>query len=347
MFANKNIILLIVFIFICICGYFAQNFKLDASSDTLILQNDKDFKYFNFYNNIFPTKNFLVVAIESKKEIDTDYIKNINLLKNSLMNINGVESIFSIVDAPILLLNNLNLSNILDQEISNINNSKYDLQLILEEFATSPIFKDQIINSKKTVSSLIIYLEKDNNFSNIKKQKEYIINNKISNTKEIKEINNKYRLLKEQYNKKRNILISSIKETLSNQNNKYIYFLGGIDMIADDTLQFVKNDILKFSIVVLLFIIIILFFIFRDLKWVILPLISTAYAVISMVGLIGMLNWEVTAISSNFISLMLILSISMNVHIINNYKKNYSEVNSKNNLKNTLKICFGHVFTLL
>ena len=344
MFANKNIILLIVFIFICICGYFAQNFKLDASSDTLILQNDKDFKYFNFYNNIFPTKNFLVVAIESKKEIDTDYIKNINLLKNSLMNINGVESIFSIVDAPILLLNNLNLSNILDQEISNINNSKYDLQLILEEFATSPIFKDQIINSKKTVSSLIIYLEKDNNFSNIKKQKEYIINNKISNTKEIKEINNKYRLLKEQYNKKRNILISSIKETLSNQNNKYIYFLGGIDMIADDTLQFVKNDILKFSIVVLLFIIIILFFIFRDLKWVILPLISTAYAVISMVGLIGMLNWEVTAISSNFISLMLILSISMNVHIINNYKKNYSEVNSKNNLKNTLKIMFWPCF---
>ena len=49
--------------------YNSLNFKLDASSDTLILQNDEDFKYFNYYNEIFPNKNFLVLALKSNKII--------------------------------------------------------------------------------------------------------------------------------------------------------------------------------------------------------------------------------------------------------------------------------------
>ena len=91
-------------------------------------------------------------------------------------------------------------------------------------------------------------------------------------------------------------------------------------MIADDTISYVKKDILVFGITVSCFLIFILFLIFKSFKWVLIPLISTLYAILSMTGLIGLLGWEITAISSNFISLMLILSISMNIHIINRYK---------------------------
>ena len=96
-------------------------------------------------------------------------------------------------------------------------------------------------------------------------------------------------------------------------------------MIADDTLSFIKNDIIVFSISVLIFIFIVLILIFRSIKWVLIPIISTTYSIICMTGLMGFLNWEVTAISSNFISLMLILSISMSIHIINNYRLHFDQ----------------------
>ena len=115
-------------------------------------------------------------------------------------------------------------------------------------------------------------------------------------------------------------------------------------MIADDTINYVKKDIFTFSISVLIFIIIVLFIIFRNFQWVLIPLISTAYAVITMIGFIGFMNWEITAISSNFISLMLILSISMNIHIINNYSINFLNPKITNKLLHTSKIMFWPCF---
>ena len=129
----------------------------------------------------------------------------------------------------------------------------------------------------------------------------------------------KYRLSKATFNKKRHDLILKIRSELNKLNISYDYYLGGIDMIADDTSSYVKKDIFVFSISVTLFLIIVLFVIFRNIKWVLIPLISTCYAILIMTGIIGFLKWEITAISSNFISLMLILSISMNILFINRF----------------------------
>ena len=157
----------------------------------------------------------------------------------------------------------------------------------------------------------------------------------------MKEIFSQYKLAKENYNKKRHDLIYKIRLELKKLNIPYEYFLGGIDMIADDTISYVKKDILIFGISVTGFLILVLFIIFRNIKWVIIPLISTCYAILVMTGLIGLFNWEITAISSNFISLMLILSISMNIHIINRYRINYSEnTNYLNSLNLTIKNMF-------
>ena len=192
---------------------------------------------------------------------------------------------------------------------------------------------------------MIIYLKKDDNFFKIKKQKEHY--SKLNNQEDITNYNNlekKYRELKIENNKNRNNLIHKIRDTLINENISYKYFLGGIDMIADDTLSFIKNDIIVFSISVLIFIFIVLILIFRSIKWVLIPIISTAYSIICMIGLMGFLNWEVTAISSNFISLMLILSISMSIHIINNYRLHFDQKNSAKTLNTTLKKMFWPCF---
>ena len=123
---SKILISIFALLVLLFFSNFIKNFKIDASSDTLILQNDEDFKYFNYYNKIFPNKNFLVLAITSDEIINENYIKKIKKLKNKLIEINEVESIFSIIDAPILLSNNLQLTD-LKNKIENINNTKIEL----------------------------------------------------------------------------------------------------------------------------------------------------------------------------------------------------------------------------
>ena len=312
----KILISIFALLLIIISVYFTFNIKLDASSDTLILKNDKTFEYFEYYNNIFPSKNFLILAVKSNKNIDENYLQNIQKLNEKIKNLKNIESTLTILDAPILLSNNITLSELANSDIETIRNTNIDNDIILDEFSNSPILKDQLINKDKNLTSIIIYTEKNDNLKELRIKK----NQNELNKDERKNIEKKYNLAKIKYNNDRDKLILDIREIISTENNEYKYYLGGIDMIASDTISFVKNDIKIFGFAVLIFIVFVLFLIYRDIKWVIIPLITTVYSVLFMTGFVGFMKWEITAISSNFISLMLILSISMNIHIVNHYR---------------------------
>ena len=337
---NKYFLVLILICIFFFSLYNTTDLKLDASSDSLIQKNDETFKIYEFYNKLFPSKNFLILTIKSKKKIDKKYIDDLRDLQNNINKLDNVESSFSILDAPILLSNNLSISDLANGKIYNLRNTKESLDVILDEFSSSPILKDQIINSSKDLSSIIIYPKKNRNFDRAKEKRKLISAKNQYN----KKIEKKYLLEKEINANKKNKLIKEIRVLLKKKNNKYQYFLGGIDMISSDTINFVKNDILIFSFAVILFIILLLYIIFRDLKWVFIPLISTLYAVILMIGFIGLIDWQITAISSNFISLMMILSISMNIHIINFYRINENNNNYYLRLKNTIVKMFWPCF---
>ena len=312
----KILISIFALLLIIISVYFTFNIKLDASSDTLILKNDKTFEYFEYYNNIFPSKNFLILAVKSNKNIDENYLQNVQKLNEKIKNLTNVESTLTILDAPILLSNNITLSELANSDIETIRNTNIDNDIILDEFSNSPILKDQLINKDKNLTSIIIYTKKNDNLKELRIKK----NQNELNKDERKNIETKYNLEKIKYNNDRDKLILDIRKIISTENNEYKYYLGGIDMIASDTISFVKNDIKIFGFAVLIFIIVVLFLIYRDIKWVIIPLITTVYSVLFMTGFVGFMKWEITAISSNFISLMLILSISMNIHIVNHYR---------------------------
>ena len=312
----KILISIFALLLMIISVYFTFNIKLDASSDTLILKNDKTFEYFEYYNNIFPSKNFLILAVKSNKNIDENYLQNVQKLNEKIKNLTNVESTLTILDAPILLSNNITLSELANSDIETIRNTNIDNDIILDEFSNSPILKDQLINKDKNLTSIIIYTKKNDNLKELRIKK----NQNELNNDERKNIETKYNLEKIKYNNDRDKLILDIREIISTENNEYKYYLGGIDMIASDTISFVKNDIKIFGFAVLIFIIVVLFLIYRDIKWVIIPLITTVYSVLFMTGFVGFMKWEITAISSNFISLMLILSISMNIHIVNHYR---------------------------
>ena len=319
---------LIIFTLFCLVfsSIYIRDFRIDASSDTLVAQNDNDFNYFNFYKEIFPSKNTLIVAIESDKEIDKNLLDEIDTISNKLTEIEEIDSVFNINKAPILFLSGSSLIDLSNNNYETINNTQFKIEKVLNEFAGSPIYSNQIINKEKNITSLIIYLNKNEKLEELKKNKQILIEDKL------------YYLKKSEVDKERKELIDKIRNILKKANKNYTFYLGGIEMISNDVISYVKNDITIFSFVVMLIVLIILFIIFQKIKWVLVIVLSSSFAVYTMIGLVGFFNFEITAISANFISLMFILSISMNIHILNNY------LHTDNQLINTFRIMFWPCF---
>ena len=310
--------------------FFIKNFRIDASSDTLVAQNDKDFEYFNNYSKLFKSENFLILAVENNNELNKEFIRNIESISSKILSLKSVSQVFSFIDAPIFFLNNTSLSNLNANNLENLRNTNLKIDDVVEEFIKNPIYLDQIVNKEANVFSVIIYLNKNMELITAKEDfKKLLISKK------------EYLKIKTLNDRERTTLINNLRNIINEADNKNTYYLGGVEMIASDVISFVKNDILIFSLSVVLIIIFVLFFIFRQIKWVFLCLLSSAYSVIIIFGVLGLTQIEVTAISSNFSALIFILSISMNIHIINYYRL---QDNQKNSLNNTFKTMFWPCF---
>ena len=328
---------ILAMIILFLSGFFIQNFRIDASSDTLVAQNDEEFKYYNSYNKVFNSDNFLVLAVEKKGEIDKEFIKNFESISSKLLNLKPVSHVFSFIDAPILFLNNTTLTELNSSNIENLRNSNLDLKEVIKEFSNNPVYLDQIINKKANVFSIVIYLKENLELITAKEN----FKNLIISKKE-------YLSIKTFYDEERNNLIKNIRKIIRGSDTKQSYYLGGVEMIASDVINFVKNDIIVFSISVILIIIAVLFFIFRQIIWVIICLLSSSYSIVVIFGILGFTQIEVTAISSNFSALIFILSVSMNIHIINYYRLlEYNEQNLSITLKNMFWPCLYTTLTTM
>ena len=288
-------------------SFYIKDFRIDASSDSLVSQGDEDFKYFSYYQDLFPTKNSLVIAIKSNDKIDKLLLTEIEKISKKLSALPEVYSVFNINKAPILLLNKTNLLDLANDNYETIIDTNLAIKDVLNEFAKSPIYSDQIINENKNITSIVIFLNENNKALDLKENKNLYLSQ------------GKYYSIKTEIDKERNELIKKIRNIITNSNKDFTYYLGGVEMISSDVISYVKNDILTFSLIVLLIIILILFIIFRRVKWVFAILFTSISAVYLSIGLAGFINFEITAVSANFLSLMFVLSISMNVHIMNNY----------------------------
>jgi len=301
-------ILSIVFILsLFFASFYIKDFRIDASSDSLVSQNDEDFKYFSYYQDLFPTKNSLVIAIKSNDKIDKLLLTEIENISKKLSALPEVYSVFNINKAPILLLNKTNLLDLANDNYETIIDTNLAIKDVLNEFAKSPIYSDQIINENKNITSIVIFLNENNKALDLKENKNLYLSQ------------GKYYSIKTEIDKERNELIKKIRNIIINSNQYFTYYLGGVEMISSDVISYVKNDIFTFSLIVLLVIVLILFLIFRRVKWVFAILFTSISAVYLSIGLAGFINFEITAVSANFLSLMFVLSISMNVHIMNNY----------------------------
>tara|TARA_B100001057_G_scaffold451974_1_gene495512 strand:- start:421 stop:2898 length:2478 start_codon:yes stop_codon:yes gene_type:complete len=330
--------LLLILIVIAISFYFSKNFNLDASSDALLLEGDKDLQYLREINSRYGSKDFLFLTYSPVTNFtDEDTIINIQLLKSKIEKLTWVDSIITIIDVPLLKSSDEplmeRLKNYKTLSYPNINKNRG-----FQEILNSPIYKDYVISKDGKTSGVVIYLKKDKRLNEyIKLKEKYYYENKEKKQsslekKKYKEFLKEYEDYKNLYNKRNHQNITEIRGIISKYGENAKIHLGGIPMIADDMMSYIKNDIVVFGIGVFVFIIFTLWFIFRNIKWVIMPLLGCATSVIIMVGLLGLIGWKVTVISSNFIALMLILNMAMNIHVTVRFlqlKKEYPNLTKK------------------
>ena len=294
---NPKSIFVLLLITLLSFGYFSKDFRLDASSDTLLIEGDPDLEYLKEITERYGSKDFLVLTYSpNEKMIAESSINNLLSLKYKIQSLDWVHSVITLLDIPLLNNNEAPLQERLES-YKTLKDKNVDTERGFKEILNSPVFRNFVISEDGKTSGIIVYIKKDR-IEDIESKSESEIE-----------------IYKDTLKKKNHKNISQIREVIKSYDSIGKIYLGGIPMIADDMMSFIKSDIIVFGLGVFLFIIATLWFVFRKLIWIIIPISSCFFSVVIMTGLLGLLGWKVTVISSNFIALMLILTMAMNIHM--------------------------------
>ena len=308
---NPKSIFLVLLIILVSFGYNSKNFRLDASSETLLIEGDPDLKYLQEISEKYGSKEFLILTYTPKEGMVSDVsINNLLSLKYKIQSLNWVHSVITLLDIPLLNSSDAPLQERLEN-FKTLKDEDVDRNRGFNEIKSSPVFRNFVISEDGKTSGIIVNIKKNEKLKDI-------------DNKSKKEIEKYKDLIKKQNHK--NIL--EIRDVIASYNDIGKIHLGGIPMIADDMMSFIKSDIIVFGIGVFIFIIATLWFVFKKLIWIIVPISSCFFSVIIMMGILGLIGWKVTVISSNFIALMLILTMAMNIHMSTRFlqlKENYPD----------------------
>ncbi len=323
---NPKSTLIILLIALISFGYYSKDFRLDASSETLLIEGDPDLEYLKEVTNRYGSKEFLVLTHTPNDNMISDSgINNLLSLKYKLQSLDWVHSVITLLDIP--LLDNSDAP--LQERLLNFKTLKdegVDKERGFREILASPVFRNFVISEDGKTSGIIVNIKENQKLEDIE-------------SKSDKEI----QIFKDQIKKNNHNNILEIREVIKSYDDIGKIYLGGIPMIADDMMTFIKSDIIVFGLGVLAFIIVTLWFVFRNLIWVVIPISSCFFSVIIMMGLLGLIGWKVTVISSNFIALMLILTMAMNIHMSTRFiqlRKIYPNKNNHEIISLTTKKMF-------
>ena len=331
---NPKVIFAILVLTFISFGYFSKDFRLDASSETLLIDGDPDLAYLNEVSDRYGSKEFLILTYTPNEGMVTDNsINNLLSLKYKIQSLNWVHSVITLLDVPLLDNSDAPLQERLES-FKTLKDEGVDRDRGFKEILNSPVFRNFVISEDGKTSGIIVNLKKNIQLEDIE-------------NKSKKEIE----IYKDQIKKQNHQNILEIRKVIQSYGDVGKIYLGGIPMIADDMMTFIKSDIVVFGVGVLLFIIATLWIVFRSLIWIIVPIGSCVFSVVIMIGFLGLLGWKVTVISSNFIALMLILTMAMNIHISTRFLQLKKDFPTKNNFEiisqTTSKMFWPILYTVL
>jgi len=324
---NPKSILLTLFLIISFLAYFATKLEIDASSETLLLENDKDLKLTRDVNKRYKNRDILVLTFTPKDDLlSPNSIELIKKISNDLEKLPLVESVTSIVTVPMLQSPIRSVKDLVNK-VNLLEDKDTDKTLAKKEFLTSPLYKNGLVSSDFKTTSLVVNLVRNNVYFDFLDKRNALIQKEKDNTitrdekLQLEKVKKELKIHRDALREIEHQNIIKIREIIQKYENQAKLFLGGTTMIADDVITFVKNDLVVYGTSLILILIIVLWVIFRQIIWITLPILICILSVVSTAGLLGLFGWEITVISSNFIALQLIITISIVLHLIVRYRE--------------------------
>ena len=308
------------------------NFKLDASADSLTLEHDDDLNFFREVIQRYGSDNFLIVTFSPKQGdlFDDENLQLLASLRDELATIKGVESMLSLLDVPLLYSPKISVAD-LQEDLNTLLSPGVDRQLARQEFLNSPIYKNLILSGDGQTTGMLATLELDQQYLDLVRARDALRLTKATKgltAEEQIELNSvsqeflDYRTAKAAQTHQ---MISDVRTLMDGYRDRATIFLGGPDMITADMVDFIKSDLVIFGAGILIFIIATLAIIFRKLRWVVLPLATCALCLVIILGFLSWIDWRLTVISSNFVSLLLIITLALTMHLIVRYREIFRE----------------------
>lgn len=324
-FGNPTIVISFLLLLVVFFAWHAQNFRLDASADSLLLADDPDLEFSRQINTRYGVRDSVLVAYTPEGDLFArDELSRLDELRNDLLAIARVESVDSILNVP--LFGDTPLTAISEDYLT-IMDEEQDLALAREEIVNSPVFRNALVSPDGETASLLVSFSIDETLQTLVNRRTELRNLarrgeiNADDALELSEVEADFDEYSVVAADRQHQIIETIRNTLDNYRDGAQIYLGGAPMIADDLVTFVRGDLSTFSLAVVALIIFALGLIFRKARWVAIPLGCCAVAGIIMVGILGLMDWRVTVVSSNFISLLLIITISLTVHLMVRYRE--------------------------
>uniref|UniRef100_UPI0034DF5485 efflux RND transporter permease subunit n=1 Tax=Candidatus Thiodubiliella endoseptemdiera TaxID=2738886 RepID=UPI0034DF5485 len=319
----------IVLLFLVLGFFIAQipNFQLDASSDSLVLESDKSLQYYNNIKKNYGSDDYLVISYQVEKDLlAPEQLEHLARFRKDLQAIDQIKAVTTILDVPLFQSPPLSLTDLSSTSIS-IDNGNANLAMAHKEFKSSPLYADNLVSKDGKTSAILVML---------KSNKEFAQRRQTRNTMRIQKVNGE--LSKEELTQlislEKQVLqdattqsdtqaetIAQVRTTIDKYRDKASLFLGGLPMITTDIIRYINNDLIVFSIAIIGLMTLILALIFKGIRWVLIPIGISITGALTMTGVLAFLGWKVTVISSNFFSLLLVMTLSVTIHLVVRYRE--------------------------
>jgi predicted RND superfamily exporter protein len=315
---------------LAVVGFLAfqvRHFRLDASAETLVLENDEDVRYARLISARYGKNDFLILTYTPRDDLfSPKTLATLARLRDDLKSMESVFSVLSILDVPLFESPPVSLKG-LTSDLPTITSPMVNRDLAKNELRESPIYRNLLLSSDLKTTALLINFSEDDVYYDLLEWRNELRQKKASGSltlperAELKRVVEKFRQHRDKMRRQRHMDILVIRTIMNKYRADADLFLGGVSMIADDMIAFIKKDLKVFGLGVLIFLILTLFIIFRRIRWIYLPILCCMVSAICMIGLLGWFGWEVTVISSNFISLQLIITLAIVIHLIVRYRE--------------------------
>jgi len=356
--SGDSIVLLLL-----VAGFFiAQipDFQLDASSDSLVLEGDNNLRYYQSIKKDYGSDDYLVISYQVENSLlDPAQIKHLASFRKDLKAIDQVKSVTTILDVPLFRSPPLSLTDLASEGVS-IDNGNANLLLANKEFKSSPLYGDNLVSKDGKTTAILVSLKGNQRFEQRRQTRDSMRLKRAANELSKEELA-KLKSIEKQVLKDATTqsdlqakTIATIRTTIDQYRDKASLFLGGLPMITTDIIGYISSDLIVFSLAVIGLMTLILALIFKGVRWVLMPIGISITGALTMTGILAFLGWKVTVISSNFFSLLLVMTLSVTIHLVVRYRElaqndpdlGYHQL-IKNTLEQMLKPCLFTTLTTI